>query len=279
MKISWVLTTRNDGYGGVVLEDRNFTMDRLETTIVSIKILSQKVGIESEIVVVEYNPPLHMPRIKDLNRFEDIRIVTVGAELNRLLDIDNKETLKIPFYEFVAKDIGIRRSSNEIVIACNPDNIFSCSGWHFVSNDINAGAISLGFRLEVNSIDLYNYGISGIIDLAEKRQLPFFNISPCAAGDFIAITKDIYNRAGRYDMLHGLWGLDGSFIQKAAKLGIGVRQNYWHYHIHHQNAICETRGSLDFYSYKKIGDDVITRFDDFVTEDIYIPRKGQVDVA
>jgi hypothetical protein len=271
MNISWVLTTRNDGYGGNIVEGQNFTMDRLETTITSIKLLSPKVGITSEIVVVEYNPPKELPRIKDLNRFNNIRIITVGEELNTLLNIDNQETQKIPFYEFVAKDIGIRNCVNETVIACNPDNIFSSFGWNFVQNDISGGAISLAFRLEVPGNALYHYGINGIIETAERRELPFFNISPCAAGDFIAFTKNIYNKAGRYDMLHGLWGLDGSFIQKAARAGIPARQNYWHYHIHHQNAICETRGSLDFYSYKTISSDIVDKFDNYIIEDIIVP--------
>jgi len=269
MDISFVMTTRNDGYGGTIDKDRDFTMDRLMLTCDSIRTLSISEGFNAEIVVVEYNPPADRPQIKDIVLGRGIRVITISPKLNNLLDEDNKGQ-KIPFYEYVAKDIGIRKALHEIVVACNPDNLFPSFGWGHIKRNMENGHVSLGFRLEVERFWL-NKGIGYLIEEANHRTLPFFNISADASGDFITLTKSIYMNAGRYNMLHGLWGLDGSFTYKILALNIPVHRQYWHYHIHHDNAIVETRGSCDYYNFQKISPEVVTRFDEFIQEDCLVP--------
>jgi hypothetical protein len=266
LNISFVMTTRNDGYGGEVNDKRNFIADRLNLTCNSIRALAVEKNINAEIIVVEYAPPADRPRLKEL--ITGVRIITVGTKLDDLLKEDHLD-FRIPFYEYVGKDIGIKKARHEYIVVCNPDNILPGFGWHHVENDLKHG-MSRGYRLE---IDRGNIGESPeiLIRKANERLLPFFMISICAAGDFVAFHKDIYTQVGGYDMLHGGWGIDCAIVHKVAAMGIYVGMQYFHYHVNHDNSIGEGRYPILQYSgYKPISRHIVEKFDDFIEEDIYV---------
>ena len=93
MEISFVCTTRNDGYGGEVVPGRNFTMDRLALTCHSIRRLEEETGTKAEIVIVEYNPPMDRPRIRELLHGYRVRIISIDPQLHTVLLEDNKPAI------------------------------------------------------------------------------------------------------------------------------------------------------------------------------------------
>jgi hypothetical protein len=116
------MTARNDDYGGNQLH-------RMETCFESIVTGADRHNLPVEIVLVEWNPPADQPGLRDaidwpsLGDDIDIRILTVPSDIHdRLPNAD-----KMPLFEYIAKNVGIRRSTGEFVCSTNPDNVFSQS--------------------------------------------------------------------------------------------------------------------------------------------------------
>lgn len=118
--LSFVITARNDDYGGDLLH-------RMQTSIDSILQLGEQHQLDGEIVLVEWNPPVDEPSLAealewptDLDHMST-RVVTVPTEIHKRFS--NAE--KIPLFEYIAKNTGIRRADGEFVLSTNPDLIYS----------------------------------------------------------------------------------------------------------------------------------------------------------
>lgn len=118
--ISFVMAARNDDFGG------NF-LGRLQACVNSILAFSKKYELNAEIIIVEWNPPKNRLRLKDAVDWPKnanpvkVRIIEVPNEIHRRF----KNSDKIPFFEFFAKNAGIRRAKGECVLVTNSDVIFS----------------------------------------------------------------------------------------------------------------------------------------------------------
>lgn len=127
--ISFVVAARNDNYGGGFLY-------RIQVFVNALLALCQKHHLEAELVIVEWNPPQDRPRLKDAISWPRssewplaIRIIEVPAALhNQLPNAD-----KMPMFEYIAKNVGIRRARGEYILATNADIIFSSSLIEFLS--------------------------------------------------------------------------------------------------------------------------------------------------
>ncbi|HXH19651.1 MAG TPA: hypothetical protein VNJ07_11280 [Chitinophagales bacterium] len=120
--VSFVIAGRNDDYGG----DFN---ERLSNSIIQLAHLAEKFRLPAEYVIVNYNPiaekkPLSEAICWPQNRKHlRIRIITVSNAVHR--QNENPQIRKpLPFYEYVAKNAGIRRAKGEYICAANPDIIF-----------------------------------------------------------------------------------------------------------------------------------------------------------
>lgn len=117
--ISFITAGRNDDFGGRYLE-------RLQASINSIIILGNKHNLDFELIFVEWNPPIDKPKIKDAIRWPkstkpgQIRIIEVPNEIHQKYN----NSSKIPFFEFPAKNAGIRRAKGEYILVANSDIIF-----------------------------------------------------------------------------------------------------------------------------------------------------------
>lgn len=118
--LSVVVAARNDDHGGDLLHRvRLFLSTFIEQ--------ADRYGLRSEIVVVEWNPPADRPRFpealtwKESSACCDVRVICVPAEAHRrFTDAD-----VLPLYQFIAKNVGIRRSRGRFVLATNVDILFS----------------------------------------------------------------------------------------------------------------------------------------------------------
>lgn len=118
MKLSFVVTGRNDDYGGNMI-------NRASTFVRILYYLLDKYKIQSEIVFVEYNPVpdkkyLFQELPKSNTTFVSLRGIVAPAEFH-----DRLKKNKIPLLEYYGKNIGIRRAQGEYIVATNPDIIFS----------------------------------------------------------------------------------------------------------------------------------------------------------
>ncbi len=255
IKLSFVITARNDNYGGNLIS-RTMTSIRVLTFLVN------KYKIPSEIVLVEYNPVLNKKYfINELtipkNPFLSIRGIIVPSEFHNKVRKNN-----IPLLEYIAKNIGIRRSYGKYIIATNPDIIISESLIKFISeNKLNPhcfyrtnrsdisikkfdetmpeeiilekckkNVVKIFYNTRTNYIsylEWINRVIHGrkIKDLYFCPLLNYFN-SPCknkihenAAGDFLMAYKNVWEAAHGYEETPNNLYHDGLILYVLEALG------------------------------------------------------------
>lgn len=118
--ISFVVPARNDNYGG------NF-LQRMQVFLNCLLFLRQQHELSGEVIIVEWNPPKGKPRLAEALGWPptispgSVRIIEVPRALHcRLPNSD-----RIPMFEYIAKNVGIRRAKGKFVLATNADIVFS----------------------------------------------------------------------------------------------------------------------------------------------------------
>ena len=110
--LSVVVAGRNDGYGG------DFIGRCLNFTSV-IKELSLKHYLNVEILFVEWNPLSNQESISKL--LPGVVVIRVPYEIHSTFS--NSDV--IPVFEYIAKNVGVRRANGEYILCTNPDIIMS----------------------------------------------------------------------------------------------------------------------------------------------------------
>jgi len=126
--ISFVVGARNDNYGGDLLYRMQVFSDTL---------LAQwdRLGLNAELIVVEWNPPLDRRRLwQELSwpprqQHGRVRFIEVPEEIHRRFPNADR----MPHFEYLAKNAGIRRADGEFILATNPDLVFSEELMRFIS--------------------------------------------------------------------------------------------------------------------------------------------------
>lgn len=120
MKLSFIITARNDNYGGEFLE-RLFLFQK------SLSYQIEQKQIPAELVVVEWNPPENSKHLIDCiewtkrRKYLQIRIITVPEKYHRLFPNEKG----MPLLEYPGKNVGIRRAKSANIVITNPDIVFS----------------------------------------------------------------------------------------------------------------------------------------------------------
>lgn len=118
--LSVVVVARNDDYGGHFL-------DRMQVFMNALGASSARWRLRAELVIVEWNPPRDKPRLRDVLNWPDcmkpdgIRVVEVPNEIHKRIPNSHR----MPMFEYIAKNVGIKRAHGEYVLATNPDIVFS----------------------------------------------------------------------------------------------------------------------------------------------------------
>lgn len=232
--VSFVMATRDDGYGGAIDKVDNFTMRRLKITLRSIEHL--KIPY-SEIIVVEWCPlaPAIESYVKQWG-ITNARVITVDKGYEKVLP-------PLPFYEYLAKDIGIKRAKHEVIIACNPDNIFpnppDIDFTEDVVKQIKDGMLMRADRLDIPR-EYAQYKISKVLEQADSPEgLKITRRWVTAGGDFCGFTKSTYEHLGGYDLRHINRGCDTEFEVRAKFAGMDIIRWYFHYHLEHDDSVEE----------------------------------------
>lgn len=95
----------------------------------------RRYSLTAELVLVEWNPPAERPRLADVLEWIDdpgycrVRIVEVPAAVHRRYSHADR----LPLYQMIAKNAGIRRARGEFVLATNVDLLFSNELMEFIA--------------------------------------------------------------------------------------------------------------------------------------------------
>jgi len=115
-----ITTSRNDDHGGNMLQ-------RMEISIFGRLEQLEKHKVESELILVEWNPPGDRPLLKDVfpwpvnNRYCTIRCIVVPEVIHQRYEYWEK----IPMNMIVATNCGIRRARGQFILPCNIDLLYS----------------------------------------------------------------------------------------------------------------------------------------------------------
>lgn len=118
--LSIVTTSRNDDYGGNA-------MRRMEVSILGRLEQLEKHRLESELILVEWNPPDDRPLLKDIlnwpehTRYCTIRSIVVPPAIHHRYEHSDKTPMNVP----LAFNCGIRRARGQYILPANMDLLYS----------------------------------------------------------------------------------------------------------------------------------------------------------
>lgn len=172
--LSFVMVGRNDNYGGDFLE-------RMQMSVDSILSLSRRHSLSAELVIVEWNPPENRPTLDTALDWpkvsnQQIRIVRVPRKVHdRLPNSD-----AIPVFEYIGKNVGIRRSNGDFVLSTNPDIIYNSEMIEYFSGEnLSDSDFYRANRHDVKNID---YEYKSVDDLLTFCNNNIFKVSSPKGG-------------------------------------------------------------------------------------------------
>lgn len=145
--LSVVATARNDNHGG----DLNRRMQIFVDALVA---QCERHGIDAELVLVDWNPPADRPPLAEILQWPEestrccIRVVQVPHELHSKLN----HSARLPLFQMIAKNVGIRRARGRFVLATNVDLLFSDELMSFIAKRrLQSGFVYRTDRYDVRS--------------------------------------------------------------------------------------------------------------------------------
>jgi hypothetical protein len=116
--VSVVVCGQKPDYGG------NFA-GRMQNFIDVLFALAARRRARFELVLVEWNRPLASPPLESVLEWPEslpfpVRVIEVPPDVHRRLP----KAEQMAFFEYTAKNVGIRRAHGDFVLATNPDNMF-----------------------------------------------------------------------------------------------------------------------------------------------------------
>jgi hypothetical protein len=126
--LSVVVASRNDDHGGDPLI-------RTQICINNFARQCEKHRLPAELIIVDWNPVPERPGLAAVLHlppeatYLQSRVVTVPSALHRRL----KYAEQLPFFQMIAKNVGIRRAKGKFVLATNIDILFSDELFQFIA--------------------------------------------------------------------------------------------------------------------------------------------------
>jgi hypothetical protein len=118
--LSIVAASRNDEHGGDPLRRTQIFLNALFAQC-------QKHRLPAELILVDWNPPPERPRLEaalDFSRSNEYcapRVLIVPPVIHQQLEYGDK----LPFFQMIAKNVGIRHARGRFILATNIDILFS----------------------------------------------------------------------------------------------------------------------------------------------------------
>ena len=159
--LSVVVTSRNDNHGGNLLR-------RTQIFINGLLEQCRRHRLSAELIMVEWNPPADKPRLAEAlswpqgNGFCSVRIIEVPPEVHRRFS----HSERLPLFQMIAKNVGIRRARGRFVLATNIDILFSDELMSFLA----AGQLS---ERQMYRVDRYDVPSDVPDDIPIEKQLEF----------------------------------------------------------------------------------------------------------
>ncbi len=213
--LSFVVVSRNDDHGGALLQRMQVFLDALDYQC-------RKFGLDAELVLVEWNPPADRQPLRDALRWPEfagpltVRIVQVPREIHARY----KHGDRLPLYQMIGKNAGIRRARAEFVLATNIDIIFDDATIEYLRDHLQQGVLLRTDRFDVPSTippggidDKLNYWRRNIFQVYTR-----FGIYDAREGGFLHFGGwlDVDGSGRNVDFEADLARLYSSYVQDCA---------------------------------------------------------------
>lgn len=144
LTLSVVATTRNDNHGGTLTYRTQHFIDGFVSQC-------KKHALKAELILVEWNPPADRPPLSRELQFPSekgpcsIRIIRVPREVHETLAHSDR----IPLFQMIGKNVGIRRARGKFILATNIDILFSDAIMSYLKENLKPGFLYRADRLDV----------------------------------------------------------------------------------------------------------------------------------
>jgi hypothetical protein len=134
-RLSVVATSRNDDHGANLLARMQLFVDGLAEQ-------ADRFDIPLELILVEWNPPADRPPLAEALRWRPTdqfqpQVMTVPREVHNALPNADR----LPLFQMIAKNVGIRRSRAPFVLATNIDILLSDELFAFMQAGLRPNAM------------------------------------------------------------------------------------------------------------------------------------------
>ncbi|KAH0786136.1 Methyltransferase FkbM family [Histomonas meleagridis] len=227
--MSIVVTGRHDNFSGGY-------MMRSQNTLTSIDYALSQVPLANiEVVFVDYATAetttlLSEEFVIGPNLRNKVRFIIVPPKSHEKLC--EKLNKKIAFFEYIAKNIGTRRSFGKFVLTANTDDLFSKNDGITMMELIgNVTEIWKLRKMDINQRcghGSYRFAIVDSSDAFSKKSYP------CATGDFLLLSKDLWDAVQGFNELPANPGVDTVFQARMMKFAPGFARMFVYPLIIHQ---------------------------------------------
>lgn len=247
--LSIVRVSRNDNHGGNMLR-------RMQVSLNSLLEQLEKYHIESELILVDWNPPTRKPLLKDVIKWPlelkycTIRIIVAPSSIHQRYKYHDK----IPMNIAVADNCGIRRARGRFILPGAMDLLYSDELMSFIASK----SLKEDERYRVDRYDVdrkavqyntlkerFNFCKKNIIKIRshayQDRQTFFPKLHELACGDFQLMSRHYWHllRGYRetYIVAHHVDGLLSYASYAAGVKEVVLKDPMRIYHIDHDNDI------------------------------------------
>lgn len=188
--ISVVFNSRNDGYpGGKGLELLQIsTNDMIEQL--------DALNFFSEVLIIDYNPPIKKKKLKDVLKLKLSSKVTVKfIEVDKKYHVTQKHSDKFPLNPEFAQNVGIQRAKGKFILSKSSDTIINKHFFEFIGKmNLSNNFFYRCPRIDINSLDFIKKNFV-IQDFVPKTKS---NILISSGGDFILMSSSNWKKVGGY---------------------------------------------------------------------------------
>jgi len=170
--LSVVATSRNDGHGGNALW-------RTQHFVSGLAAQALKFEFPIELVLVDWNPPADKEGLFEAlewptdNPYFTYRVIQVPNEYHSRFKFADK----LPLFQYIAKNVGIRRATGDYVLSTNIDILFSNELMGFLKNGLEPNQL---YRVDRYDVDL---------DESVSPSLPFQDILKTARENCVRVNR------------------------------------------------------------------------------------------
>lgn len=166
MLLSVVATSRNDDHGGNALWRTQHFVDGLAHQ-------AKKHQVPIELVLVDWNPlPDRVGLFEALkwpaaDEYFQYRVIVVPSGYHQQF----KHAKELPLFQYLAKNVGIRRAQGDFILATNIDILFSDQLFQFFKSGLKKGCLYRVDRFDMDDKIPEGVSFEEILSYAEKNIL------------------------------------------------------------------------------------------------------------